>query len=50
MSDASFPDMPRVDARDKVRGATRYGADDARPNMVHATFAVATVGRGDRAL
>jgi xanthine dehydrogenase YagR molybdenum-binding subunit len=43
---AAFPNTPRVDARDKVRGATRYAADDARPEMVHAALAVATIGRG----
>ncbi|MFL5069075.1 MAG: xanthine dehydrogenase family protein molybdopterin-binding subunit [Xanthobacteraceae bacterium] len=46
MSEAAYPDTPRVDARDKVRGATRYGADDARPDMVHGALAVATIGRG----
>lgn len=46
MSDTPFPDMPRVDAYDKVRGATRYAADDARQGMVHAALAVATIGRG----
>jgi xanthine dehydrogenase YagR molybdenum-binding subunit len=46
MSNTSFPDMPRVDAYDKVRGATRYAADDARQGMVHAALAVATIGRG----
>jgi xanthine dehydrogenase YagR molybdenum-binding subunit len=43
---AAFPNTPRVDARDKVRGATRYAADDARPEMVHAALAIATIGRG----
>jgi xanthine dehydrogenase YagR molybdenum-binding subunit len=46
MIDTAFPDLARVDARDKVRGATRYAADDARPGMVHAALAVATIGRG----
>jgi xanthine dehydrogenase YagR molybdenum-binding subunit len=46
MSDTSFPDTPRVDARDKVRGTARFGADDARPDMIHAALAVATIGRG----
>jgi xanthine dehydrogenase YagR molybdenum-binding subunit len=46
MSDAPFPNAPRIDARDKVRGAAIFGADDARPGMVHAALAVATVGRG----
>lgn len=46
MSDNAFPDMPRVDAREKVLGQARYGADDARPEMVHAALAVATIARG----
>ncbi|HEU4620077.1 MAG TPA: xanthine dehydrogenase family protein molybdopterin-binding subunit [Gammaproteobacteria bacterium] len=46
MTAAAFPDMARVDAHDKVRGATRYGADDARPDMIHAALAVATICRG----
>jgi xanthine dehydrogenase YagR molybdenum-binding subunit len=41
-----FPDTPRVDAHDKVRGKALFAADDARPGMVHAALAVATVGRG----
>ena len=27
-----FPDVARVDARDKVRGATLYGSDHQPPN------------------
>lgn len=46
MSDTAFPDTPRVDAHDKVRGAVRFAADDARPGMLHAALAVATIGRG----
>jgi xanthine dehydrogenase YagR molybdenum-binding subunit len=46
MTDTAFPDTPRVDARDKVRGATRYGADQSQPDMVHAMLAIATIGRG----
>ncbi|MBB5696421.1 xanthine dehydrogenase family protein molybdopterin-binding subunit [Muricoccus pecuniae] len=46
MSDTSFPDAPRADAQDKVRGALRYAADDARPGMAHAALAVAAVARG----
>jgi xanthine dehydrogenase YagR molybdenum-binding subunit len=46
MTDTAFPDTPRVDARDKVRGATPYAADDVRPNMAHAALAVATIGKG----
>lgn len=46
MSDTIYPDTPRVDARGKVRGATRYAADDARADMLYATLAIATIGRG----
>ena len=31
-----FPDTPRVDARDKVRGKALFAADDARPDLLHA--------------
>jgi xanthine dehydrogenase YagR molybdenum-binding subunit len=43
---SAFEDIPRVDAHDKVRGAARFGADDARADMVHAALAIATIGRG----
>ena len=46
MSDVSFPDIPRIDAHDKVRGMALFAADDVRPRMVHAALAVATIGRG----
>jgi xanthine dehydrogenase YagR molybdenum-binding subunit len=36
----------RVDARGKVTGAVRYGADRTAAEMAHAMFAVATVGKG----
>jgi xanthine dehydrogenase YagR molybdenum-binding subunit len=36
----------RVDARDKVTGALRYGADRAPESLAYATFAVATIGKG----
>jgi xanthine dehydrogenase YagR molybdenum-binding subunit len=42
----SYPDIARVDARDKVRGATLYAADHRLPNMAHAMLAVAQIGRG----
>src|SRR5690349_15647866 len=42
----SFPDVPRVDAHDKVRGATRYAADNHPPNLAYAMLAVAQIGRG----
>lgn len=38
--------MPRVDARDKVCGRPLYAADDARPGMMHAALATATVAKG----
>lgn len=47
MSKFSNPEIPRVDARDKVRGAARYAADDARPGLLHAALAVATINRGE---
>ena len=46
MNDTPFPDTPRVDASDKVRGKALFAADDARPGLVHAALAVATIGRG----
>ena len=46
MSDMPFPNTPRVDATDKVRGAALFCADDARAGMAHAALAVATIGRG----
>jgi xanthine dehydrogenase YagR molybdenum-binding subunit len=46
MSDAPFPDAPRVDAHEKVRGAVVYGSDTARSHVLHAALAVATIGKG----
>jgi xanthine dehydrogenase YagR molybdenum-binding subunit len=46
MKGSSNPDVVRVDARDKVSGALRYAADDARPGLGHAMMATATIGRG----
>jgi xanthine dehydrogenase YagR molybdenum-binding subunit len=46
MSDIPFADTPRVDARDKVRGKALFGADDVRPEMMHAALAVAGIGKG----
>ncbi|RYH71040.1 MAG: xanthine dehydrogenase family protein molybdopterin-binding subunit [Alcaligenaceae bacterium] len=45
-SSQGFPDTARVDAYDKVRGATRYGADQNLPGMAYAMLAVARIGRG----
>lgn len=41
-----LPDAERVDAIDKVRGATRYAADRRLPQMAYAMLAVATIARG----
>src|SRR6202163_1805207 len=46
MSDIPFQDTARIDARDKVRGKPLAAAADARPDMVHAALAVATIGKG----
>lgn len=46
MSEIAFPDIPRVDAHDKVRGRPIYGADDVRPEMLHAALAVSTIAKG----
>jgi xanthine dehydrogenase YagR molybdenum-binding subunit len=46
MSETAFPDIPRVDAYDKVRGQPIYGADQVRPDMLHATLAVSTIAKG----
>lgn len=35
--------LPRRDARDKLRGATRYAVDAARPGMLHAALCRAQV-------
>ncbi len=36
----------RVDARDKVRGATRYAADDARAGLLHGALVPSRIARG----
>lgn len=36
----------RVDARDKVRGLTRYASDDVRAGMLHAATVAAPIARG----
>lgn len=46
MADASFSDIPRLDAREKVRGAPLFGTDDARPGLLHAALAISTIPRG----
>ena len=47
MNDSVFPEQPRIDARDKVRGAALYAADQALPGMLHAALAVSTINRGE---
>jgi len=46
MSNAPYADIPRVDALDKVRGATLYAADRQPGNLVHAALAAATIAKG----
>jgi xanthine dehydrogenase YagR molybdenum-binding subunit len=46
MSDAPFPDIPRIDAYDKVRGAVLFSADNTRPDILHGALAVATIAKG----
>jgi xanthine dehydrogenase YagR molybdenum-binding subunit len=41
-----FPDVARVDARDKVRGLTPYGADHHPDNLAHAMLVTAQIGKG----
>lgn len=36
----------RVDARDKVRGAMRYAADDVRPGLMHAALVPSRIAKG----
>ena len=46
MSDVPFPDAQRIDAYHKVRGAILFGADNVRPDILHASLAVAAIGKG----
>ncbi|CAN1724232.1 xanthine dehydrogenase YagR molybdenum-binding subunit [Hyphomicrobium sp. 1Nfss2.1] len=46
MADTHFPDIPRVDAREKVCGAPIFATDDARPDLLHAALAVSPIPRG----
>lgn len=43
----NYPDVARVDARDKVRGATRYAADNRPPDLAYAMLAVAQIAKGE---
>jgi xanthine dehydrogenase YagR molybdenum-binding subunit len=46
MSELPFPDTPRVDAYDKVRGKPIFAADNTRPGLLHAALAVSTIPKG----
>jgi xanthine dehydrogenase YagR molybdenum-binding subunit len=46
MTTAPFPNTPRIDALEKVRGAARFGADNNPRGMLHAALATATIGKG----
>ena len=46
MTSTAFPDRPRVDAREKVMGAARYGADFAVPGLLFAMQVPATIAKG----
>lgn len=46
MNAAAFPDRDRVDAREKVLGATAYAADVALPGMLYAMTVPARVAKG----
>lgn len=47
INESAFPRQARIDARDKVRGAALYAADQALPGMLHAALAVSTINRGE---
>ncbi len=46
MSDRPFSNAPRIDAHHKVRGAILFGADNVRPDILHAALAVSAIGKG----
>lgn len=46
MSASPFPDRPRIDAFDKVRGTTEYAADVPLPGMLHAMTVPARIAKG----
>jgi xanthine dehydrogenase YagR molybdenum-binding subunit len=46
MSLPPLPNLARIDAHQKVRGAVRFCADDTRPDTLHAALATATTGKG----
>ncbi|MGX1101525.1 xanthine dehydrogenase family protein molybdopterin-binding subunit [Amorphus sp. MBR-141] len=46
MSETIYPDRARVDARDKVRGVTRFAADVPMPRVAHAMTVPSRIVRG----
>ena len=46
MTNGPFPDRPRVDAREKVMGQTKYAADVAVPGLLYAMMVPANVAKG----
>ena len=46
MTTAPFADRERIDAREKVLGATRYAADFALPGLLYAMMVPATIAKG----
>jgi xanthine dehydrogenase YagR molybdenum-binding subunit len=46
MASAPFPDRDRVDAYDKVRGATAYAADVQLPGMLYAMTVPSRIAKG----
>ncbi len=46
MTMVSFPDRPRVDARDKVLGRTRYAADEPMEGMLYAMPVPSRIAKG----
>ncbi|CCV07339.1 Aldehyde oxidase and xanthine dehydrogenase molybdopterin binding [Mesorhizobium metallidurans STM 2683] len=46
MSTAPFPDRARIDAFDKVRGATEYAADIQFPGLLYAMTVTARIAKG----
>ena len=46
MPAAPFPERERIDARDKVLGATAYSADIQLPGLLYAMMTPATTPKG----
>lgn len=47
MTTAMFPDRDRIDARDKVRGATQYAADIQFPGLLYAMMVPSRIAKGE---